>query len=648
MSEERGTFHFNGINASTGEYLTDPLPFEELVERIKAIMLPPDEADHYDRIEQAQRRKARRTYTLEEGDPNNLSDAGWGLILSADLDERTTNAILEALNPLIERRKEQVGNEEFVRICSGKSQGQRTSLDETAHQFQGRFDHQPGNPVVPTKLPAYQLIVAPPTQIPYTFQYEMDTDFLVGRIHFDTIEEYHNYAQSVVEAETNVRLPREALFFGTANPDDGATALSAEILIDALVAGLADNKYNWKTRTTSREAATKDALRQVLGGAQTPAMLFTATHGAGFNMDDPLQMQHQGALVTQDWGGPYGPKLTPDHYFSADDLAPNAQLLGLVAMFFACYGAGTPQYDYFYKFFSKPRQAIAPNPFMARLPQQMLAHPNGGALAVVGHVERAWSYAIQWNRTSSQPTLFRAMLKDLFAGKTLGIAVDRINSKYTSLGSKVGEMLKELEYSLPDPAELVDYWTASNDARSYTITGDPAVRLAVADSDAEPQARPTVNIANISDSASTSNATPNTITAPPTPVPGQPVAYGDWNIFGRDKVKELSKELKEAMQKLSQKFAAMVDNVVTLEVETFVSEDVPQVQYDSETRKFTGNAQRRAYTCIEFDGDLKAAVPISAGELDEVLWQVHLSMVEQAQHNRAEMLRLLAEVLGLV
>jgi hypothetical protein len=35
----------------------------------------------------------------------------------------------------------------------------------------------------------------------------------------------------------------------------------------------------------------------------------------------------------------------PDCYFSADDLGSEANLLGLIAFFFACYSAGTPRYD---------------------------------------------------------------------------------------------------------------------------------------------------------------------------------------------------------------------------------------------------------------------------------------------------------------
>ena len=71
--------------------------------------------------------------------------------------------------------------------------------------------------------------------------------------------------------------------------------------------------------------------------------MLTATHGIGFPADDPRQRAHQGALICQEWPGPQATGPVPEsQYFSADDVPAGADLTGLVAFHFACFGAGTP------------------------------------------------------------------------------------------------------------------------------------------------------------------------------------------------------------------------------------------------------------------------------------------------------------------
>ena len=99
-----------------------------------------------------------------------------------------------------------------------------------------------------------------------------------------------------------------------------------------------------------------------------PALLFPASHGMGYPNGHPLQLAHQGALLCQDWPGPtWKQAIPPDFYFAGEDVAADARMLGLIALHFACYGAGTPQFDDYTPIGETARKTIAPRGFVARM-----------------------------------------------------------------------------------------------------------------------------------------------------------------------------------------------------------------------------------------------------------------------------------------
>lgn len=471
MSEE--LLVFNGIDGASGGYLNAPMSAADIGRRIRGETS--DEA-HAKELARRYDSAVQQHLGVKRGvDPEDLAQAGWGVIFAHDADP----AVAEALGELLRHREAQANAEKpRYKEFSGVN-GYRP--DETKDKFLARFGMGPG-PANPDKVPYYLLIVGDPEKISYRFQFQLDVAYAVGRIHFDTLDEYRQYARSVVQADLKTPAPaRRMAIFGVKNADDRATQMSADSLAAPLATELSTDKPDWQIENISAADATKSRMARLMGGDATPNLLFTASHGMGFPKDDARQLPHQGALLCQDWPGPVKHRgaIPEAFYFSQDDVAKDAQLSGLIAFHFACYGAGTPLLDDF-AHESGERDAIAPHAFLAALPRRVLSHPAGGALAVVGHVERAWGYSFMWPKAGSQIETFKSMLTAVMEGVRLGSAMEYFNDRYAELSTTLSSELEEIKFGkIADDIELANMWTSNNDARSYVIIGDPAVRLTV-------------------------------------------------------------------------------------------------------------------------------------------------------------------------
>jgi hypothetical protein len=686
----------NGIDATTGEPLLPPIDVHQLARAVTGDQLAGDELSE---LQRKSRQARQANFAVVEGvDPNDLAQAGWAVVFAA-VDPANPAAaahqaaIRAALAPLCDRRRaEATAVHDLYREYAGDL-GYRAG--ETKQQYLARLGAGPG-PAQPYKVPYYLLLVATPEEIPFHIQYQLDVHYAVGRIAFEAIEDYARYAQSVVDAETQVApRARRATFFGVANANDAATRVSADHLVLPLADYLTGRgaQHRFAVDRYLGAAATRDRLAAVL--RDPPALLFTASHGMGFPSGNADQRDHQGALLCQDWGGP-GQPVQRAHYFAGEDVPAEADLRGMIGVLFACYGAGTPARDEFTRRALGEAKAkpLAPAPLVARLPQRMLGHAAGGALAVVGHIDRAWGSTFLWidpqgkRETQRHLDVFQSMLDGLLAGKRLGYAMEAFNLRYAELAADLSERLEQIQlYNEPyEDSELAAMWIYNNDARNYAVTGDPAVRIpdprgaqarpvpsASRDVDliggpdlpqtgpgerAAPAVASTAGGAAAADrvgadggASGPAGATTGAAAHPAAAIDdAQPRAFG-WFGGHADAKPDAGAPpsppgfLARLGHKLGEVLGNVLDDVAILEVKTYTSDDLQAVAGGAPVA--TSGAKLRAYTRCKLDGDTELCVPTSSGgAVDESLWKVHADMVKQAQDHRAELLKTLLALLS--
>lgn len=464
--------YVNGIDLETGKYAVAPRSIEELA---KDVRLNPGITSIRD-LHGEQPRSFGLPFGVEF---DKLEEVGWGIIFHED----TPQNVRTALAPLVTLR----GNQ-----AKGRFKELDYKKSEQTRDWYQRHGISAGN-METEAVPYYLLLVGGPDLIPFEFQYLLGVEYAVGRLAFDTAAEYESYARSIVayEGANSVPNAKEIVYWGTHHLGDGATELSSSQLISPLANGIAGvvgalkqpiaAQVHYGQKLLAGDDATKAALLESLHADRPPALLFTASHGIAIPSGRPNQRTGQGALLCQDW--PSFGNVRPEHMLAAADVAADANVNGLVALLFACFGGGTPDLDQFLMNLSQAGNAppLAPEPFIAALPRRLLSHPNGSALAVIGHIDRAWGFSIQAPNTAGpQIGPFRNSLGLILTGNPIGHALtQQFGGRYAALSTT---LLSAISPSAPpsmrpSDRDLVTYWLQRNDAQNYVLLGDPAARI---------------------------------------------------------------------------------------------------------------------------------------------------------------------------
>jgi hypothetical protein len=407
--------------------------------------------------------------------PEDPTDAGWGVVFS----DKESPAVRRAVMKLVEHRARQFRDpkkrEQRLKILEYKE-------GEDKSRWLARYKMAIAD-IDPRCVPYYLLLVGGPERIPLRFGLDLDLDYCVGRLPFDRAEDFENYIESLIHYETSKTGMRRTRisYFAARHDGDPATEASADTLMRPLYCGDEDEGpahegTGFEAELIQDDVARRETMARTLAG--NSALVFTATHGVVWPTGHARQSADQGALLCADWGGP-GHRVTPETYFAASDLIEDANYMGLVAFHFACFGAGTPAFDTYFREEAGPC-ALAPADFVAALPQKLLSHRNGAALAVFGHVDRAWASSFQDQQKQKHLLPFRNLIKRILSGCPVGLALEDFNQRCVSYSAFLQSLRKdELSHIAVSDEQWSSSWRIRNDAQGYALLGDPAARVGV-------------------------------------------------------------------------------------------------------------------------------------------------------------------------
>lgn len=439
------------------------------------------------------RAQGPRDFARFDADPNVLSLQGWGIVAPEGPEG---DRLLELVEPLRRQREAQQGSP--ARIYRA-----RPGDDPWAWKKL----HYNDESVDISEVPRYLLILGDIDRVSVQLQYVLSSEALVGRLVCPTEAGYTAYVEKLLrwEKTASAAADARALFF-TAQDGTPATTIGYRALVAPTLEQCAAARQNGKLRAAEileipyeEPQPSRDAFLAQLRRSE-PAMLFTVSHGLGAprgGWRSPVEQRAlQGAM-----GFGTGARLT------AEDVATVPFLPGGMWFFLACFSGGTPSVSAYHQWLVRLREAggfggradsvlaglpkEGDRPFIAALPQAALANPDG-PLAVVAHIDLAWTYSFQDltpRAALNRPSRFQGVFRSLLDGSRAGIAHSELQ-RFMSVTSvelahlysqeELGELKgKPVTKSPPYVTAKANLWMLRQDLEGYILLGDPAAQLPI-------------------------------------------------------------------------------------------------------------------------------------------------------------------------
>lgn len=430
------------------------------------------------------------------GDPNSLRDQGWGVIAPRGEDGDRLLARVRAL--IDQRAADQDGEVPVYRVPPSM----------TAAQSIAWIDRQLTGNAMNDAVPGYLLVLGRPDQISFELQQVLASAHHVGRLGFDAdaatagaeaCEAYEAYVDKLLRTErAPASVSTRAVYF-IARDGTPATELARRLLMQPCISDAEQQQAaGWFAASEIAAIEAEDPARaadHLLAAAAAPGVLFSCSHGAGPSRQgwsSPAEQRAlQGALC-----------LGRGRLLEARMLARSPFVPGGVWLMFACFGAGTPAHSAYHPWLARLSQrgehaedlssvlislpGAGEPAFVAALPQAALANPDG-PVAVIGHLDLAWSYGfhdIDKMSRGERHRRFHELVAQLVRGSRVGLALSGSlararNQIRTELVIAAEAEAREGQSAPERRAGLAHRWMVLQDLDGYIALGDPAARMAV-------------------------------------------------------------------------------------------------------------------------------------------------------------------------
>jgi len=436
---------------------------------------------------------------------NDLTRQGWAVVASADAE----GARLEALvKDLVRARAEDQGADVLpIRVPPGMDRDAAIAWKKAVYPTLYGEDE--------SRRPRYLLILGDLDRVSLDTQQVLAHDGLTGRLACAGDDGYGAYVQKVVGWQrTPSPHDRARALFYTVHDGTSATIAGHAKLIqpchDRCVRTARDKPSAFPASAVEARGTPTPDPGDLLGlaAARHPSVLLSMSHGMG----PPRRRRWSPAEARERQGAM---SFGTEGALAANDLASTPFLPGGLWIYFACFGAGTPRTSAYHHWLEMLAQQgmddLGPltetlrgldesGGFISGLAKAALANPDG-PLAVLGHIDLAWSYSYEELHvategdarrvTGSNRSLnFFQLMTKLVAGERAGAAALALRLQLGAVGTELtahyDRCKREGAVEGTTPADMLalgNLWMLHQDLLGYALLGDPAVRLPLASSD---------------------------------------------------------------------------------------------------------------------------------------------------------------------